>query len=262
MIPVCGIGTYDAYLDDRLLRLRGQCRGAAYATTADLLAMVAGRALLVVSATRDALQFSVGEAAKSVAAARERFRLLGQEAKIRHVAIESGHDYNQPMREAMYGWVEKWLRGRGDGSPIPEPSITRGGGGSLRCYPDGPSRPKTIVTIPEFARREGLAHLARRCRAARPSRAWIADAGRMKTMLRDQILGGFPKKTPLESEAPAQPERSGTSRSRPNAAFGRRRPAWSGAADTQGTAVVVVPRPKTGIQNRSPKSEIRNPESN
>src|SRR5262249_33105955 len=108
VIPVCGIGTYDSYLTTACCVCEVNAGGAVYATIADLLAMVAPRALLVISATKDALQFSVGEAAKSVAIACERFRLLGQEAKIRHLAVESGHDYNQAMREAMYGWVEKW----------------------------------------------------------------------------------------------------------------------------------------------------------
>ena len=75
VIPVCGIGTYDSYLRTACCVCEINIGGAIYATTADLLAMVAPRALLVVSASKDALQFSVAEAAKSVALARERFRL-------------------------------------------------------------------------------------------------------------------------------------------------------------------------------------------
>ena len=141
VIPVCGIGTYGAYLSTACCVCEINPGGAAYATTGDLLAMVAPRALLVISATRDALQFSVGEAARSVARARERFRLLGAEARIRHLAVDSGHDYNAPMRQAMYGWVEKWLRGRGDGGPIKEPEVQVEEIATLRCYPDGRSRP-------------------------------------------------------------------------------------------------------------------------
>ena len=171
VIPVCGVGTYDAYLCTACCVCEINVGGAIYATTADLLAMVAPRALLVISATRDALQFSVGEAAKSVAAARERFRLLGAEAKIRHLAVDSGHDYNAPMREAMYGWVEKWLAGRGDGDPIKEPEVQLEEIAALRCYPDGRSRPKTIVTIPEFAHNEGTRAAGRASEAARPQGA-------------------------------------------------------------------------------------------
>ena len=92
--------------------------------------------VLVISATHDAQQFSVREAAKSVACARDRFRSQDAEARIRHLAIESGHDFNAPMREAMYGWVEKWLRGRGDGDPIKEPHFEVEPIRALRCYPD------------------------------------------------------------------------------------------------------------------------------
>jgi dienelactone hydrolase len=33
------------------------------------------------------------------------------------------HDYNKPMREQMIGFFNKYLRGMGDGSPVPEPPI-------------------------------------------------------------------------------------------------------------------------------------------
>src|SRR5262249_18407143 len=174
--------------------------GAAYATAADLLAMVAPRALLVISATRDALQFSVGEAAKSIAAARERYRLLGHPEKIRHVAIESGHDYNQPMRKGRYGGVEKGRRGRGDGSPVAEPPITVEDVEALRCYPHGTSRPRTIVTIPEFARREGQERLAALPKPPDHRQRWEADAARIRAELRDRILGGTPSNTALEPQ--------------------------------------------------------------
>ena len=171
VIPVCGIGTYASYLKTACCICEVNPGGASYATTGDLLAMVAPRALMVINATRDAVQFSVGEAAKSIAAARERFRLLGCEDRIRHVAIESGHDYNQPMREAMYGWVERWLRGRGDGQPIPEPAHVVEDVEALRCYPRGTARPKTVVTIPEFARSEGRERLKALTGTPRSSRA-------------------------------------------------------------------------------------------
>jgi dienelactone hydrolase len=198
VIPVCGIGTYDAYLTTACCVCEINGGGAVQATTADLLAMIAPRALMVISATRDALQFSVAEAAKSIVQARNRFRLQGVEGKIRHVAIESGHDYNQPMREAMYGWVEKWLKGRGDGSPVPEPKVSLEDVDAIRCYPDGAHRPRSIVTIPRFARRQGETLLASAPRVPDHRQRWDADAARMRAVLRDQILGGFPPRVALQ----------------------------------------------------------------
>jgi dienelactone hydrolase len=238
VIPVCGIGTYDAYLTTACCVCEVNAGGAAYATAGDLLAMVAPRALLVISATRDAFQFSVGEAAKSIAAARERYRLLGHPEKIRHVAIESGHDYNQPMREAMYGWVEKWLRGRGDGSPIAEPPITVEDVEALRCYPRGTTRPKTIVTIPEFARREGQERLAALPKPPDHRQRWEADAERMRAQLRDRILGGFPQKTPLEPQGRIGPKGVNVTITTERGIHARGRAVF-GPATRPGTAILV-----------------------
>jgi hypothetical protein len=124
--------------------------------------------------------------------------LLGADEKIRHIAIDSGHDYNQAMREAMYGWVEKWLRSRGDGRPIPEPEIKVEDVAALRCYPDSVSRPRSIVTIPEFARREGRARLAALAGPPDHRERWIADAELMRVRLRDTLMGGIPAKPPVE----------------------------------------------------------------
>jgi dienelactone hydrolase len=207
VVPVCGVGTYETYLTTACCVCEVNIGGATYATTGDVLALIAPRALLVVSATRDAVQFSVGEASKSVAHARERFRLLGQEAKIRHTAIDSGHDFNQPMRESMYGWLEKWLRGRGDGGPVSEPEVKVEEIETLRCFPAGTPRPKTVVTIPEWVYRQGTARLAALANAPDHIEQWNADAERMRSRLREQILGGFPQSTPLQARRSGTPER-------------------------------------------------------
>jgi hypothetical protein len=161
--------------------------GLTYADTGDLLAMMAPRALLVVSATQDALQFSVGEAAKSVAHARTRYRALNADERLKHLPIESKHDYGRPMREAMYGWLERWLRGKGDGSPVAEPEHRTEDPQVLRCYPDGPSRPKTIVTIPEFALREGRERLKALPSIPDHRERWEADAAHLRAVLNDLV---------------------------------------------------------------------------
>jgi len=208
VVPVCGVGTYESYLETACCVCEVNPGGLSYATTGDLLAMTAPRALLVINATRDGVQFSVGEAAKSIAYARSRFELLGAGARIRHLPVESGHDYNQEMREAMYGWLDRWLRDRGDGSPIPEPEIQTEDAATLRCYPDAESRPATIVTIPAFARREGLARLDALAPAPDHRQAWEADAIRIKAGLRDNVLGGLPSTRP---PAPSVSQNAGES---------------------------------------------------
>lgn len=192
VVPVCGIGTYESYLTSACCVCEVNVGGLTYALTGDLLAMVAPRALMVVSATRDAFQFSVGEARKSIDYARGRFRLLGQADRLRHVAIESGHDYNQAMREALYGWLDRWLRDQGDGGPIPEPEVKVEEPATLRCYPEAASRPRTVVTIPQFARKEGAARLASIPAVPDHRERWKADAVRLSNRLREAIFGTYP----------------------------------------------------------------------
>ncbi|MDG3003484.1 hypothetical protein [Paludisphaera mucosa] len=115
---------------------------------------------------------------------------------MRHVTIDSGHDYNRPMREAMYGWLDRWLRGRGDGSPVPEPEVRHEDPALLRCYPDAPSRPATIVTIPTFAHREAAARIAAVPRAPDHVQAWEAEAVAIRAALADEVLGGLPQAAP------------------------------------------------------------------
>ena len=114
--------------------------------------LTAPRGLMVINATRDGVQFSVAEARKSLAATGELYDVLGVARNVRHVVVDSGHDYNQPMREAMYGWMTRFLKGEGDGSPITEPEIVTRDPEIVRCYPNG-TRAKDHVTVPMFADR-------------------------------------------------------------------------------------------------------------
>jgi large subunit ribosomal protein L23 len=49
------------------------------------------------------------------------------------------------MREAMYGWMTKYLKDEGDGSPIPEPEMTLEDPETLRCFRVHPDATKSDV---------------------------------------------------------------------------------------------------------------------
>src|SRR5207245_1430386 len=124
VVPVCSVGTYQAYLHAACCVCEVLPGALRFAEEGDVLSLVAPRALMVINATRDAYQFSVTEAAKSVDRARVVFKLYGAGEKVQHTIFESGHAYNQPMREAMYGWMTQWLKNEGEGKPIAEPKHT------------------------------------------------------------------------------------------------------------------------------------------
>jgi dienelactone hydrolase len=193
VVPVCSVGTYQAYLHAACCVCEVLPGALRFAEEGDVLSLVAPRALMVINATKDAYQFSVGEATRSIDRARSVFRLYGAVDKLRHAVFESGHDYSQAMREAMYGWMARWLRNEGDGAPIPEPKHTIETPEDLRCLTDA-GRPKEFLFPPSFAAREARTLLARLTRH-KPDHVqdWEATAIAMRTWLTRDVFGGFPQ---------------------------------------------------------------------
>jgi cephalosporin-C deacetylase-like acetyl esterase len=192
VVPVCSVGTYDSYIGAACCVCEALPGGLKIAEEGEILALVAPRSLMVINATRDAHQFSVEEAQKSIARARPMFELLNANDRLKHVVFESGHDYSQPMREAMYGWLARSLKGEGDGSPIPEPELTIEDVDTLRCFPD--DRPQSFTLPPAFVYEKAKQKLKR---IGRPDHReqWEANALVMKMDLESRIFGGFPRST-------------------------------------------------------------------
>jgi cephalosporin-C deacetylase-like acetyl esterase len=195
VVPVCSVGNYRAYLGVGCCMCELVPGALRFAEEWGVLGLVAPRGLMVVNATRDASQFSVEEAKKTLARVEPIFRLLDRPANVRHTLFESGHDYSRPMREAMYGWMALQLKGEGDGSPIAEPAFQAEDPEALRCYP-GDTRPDDWATIPRFAAARG-----RRLLAARPEPTdavvWRATSEALRAVLVEKVLGGFPATPPV-----------------------------------------------------------------
>jgi hypothetical protein len=135
--------------------------------------------------------------------------LYGKSAHAKHTIIESKHDYNQPMREAMYGWMTLHLKGDGTGEPIPEPEIETEDPESLRCYP-GETRPDTFVTLPQFAAAEARKILKTRTPPSHTEH-WESEEMTMRFALENRVLGKFPRKKSLPIDV--QTTEDGKSRS-------------------------------------------------
>ena len=188
VVPVCSVGNYQSYLGQACCMCE-VVPGALQFTEEDaILGLTAPRALMVISATRDAVQFSPPEAAKSIARARILYGRQGVSDKLVHKIFESGHDYSRPMRESMVGFLKQHLLGQGDGSPVPEKPFEHEEPESLRLFP-GNSRPADWPTLPQFAKAQGQLILAK----TKP-----ADLGALKKVLHGQgkiSLGGPAQRT-------------------------------------------------------------------
>lgn len=194
VVPVCSVGTYQAYLGAACCMCEVTPGAISYTEEAGVLSLVAPRALMLINATKDAFQFSVGEAKKSLDAAKEIFRLYGKEDNAQRVVVDAGHGYNKEMREAMYGFMTKHLKSVGDGSPIPEPEFQTEEAETLRCFPND-SRPDDFGTVPKFAAAVGR-EILRRKPVPDHAEWWVTNEAGMRDAL-PRILGGFPKPGPL-----------------------------------------------------------------
>jgi dienelactone hydrolase len=192
VVPVCSVGTYQAYLSAACCVCEVLPGALRFAEEGDVLSLAAPRALMVINATKDAFQFSVAEAEKSVARAMPVFKLLEAPQKLKHVTFESPHAYNQPMREAMYGWMALWLRGEGTGKPIPEPKHKIEKAEDLAVFSDD-ERPKGFLYPPSLAAREAGRLLAKFAEVkADHAEDWESTAVYMRGQLRKQVFGDFP----------------------------------------------------------------------
>jgi dienelactone hydrolase len=140
VVPVCSVGTYQAYLGIACCMCEVVPGALRFTEEGGILGLTAPRGLMVVNVTRDGVQFSIAEAKKSLAFAEGVYKVYDKADRIRHATFDWHHDYSQAMREALYGWLAKHLKGEGDGSPIPDPPMQTEDPEALRCFP-GDSRP-------------------------------------------------------------------------------------------------------------------------
>jgi dienelactone hydrolase len=184
VVPVCSVGNYQAYLGAACCMCEVVPGALRFTEEGSVLGLCAPRGLMVVNATRDAKQFSVDEAKKSVEWANSVFKLHSQSTSAKHAIFDSPHDYSKAMREEMYGWMAMNLKGEGDGTPIKEPEFKTENPEDLRCFP-GNTRPKEWVTLPQFAAAEG--------RRLRANPALLANPAESRKAL-VKALGGIPEK--------------------------------------------------------------------
>ncbi len=195
VIPTCSVGTYDAYLTTACCMCEVVPNALRTTEEWGVLGLAAPRGLMVINASKDGIQFSVGEARKSLGKADSVFAVMGQPAHLRHNVYFWHHDYSRPMREAMYGWMAYHLKGEGDGSPIPESKFETFDPEKIRCFPNG-SRPDDWLTLPQFAAREGRKIVAD-WKVPATKADWEKNSAQMRKTLVEKTFGGFPEKSPL-----------------------------------------------------------------
>lgn len=88
----------------------------------DVLGIRAPKPVLIVGAQDDP-EFPANAMLRTVVKAQAEWALFGKKDDLRGIVFPGGHDYSQPMREAVIGFFDKHLRGASDGSPLQQPPI-------------------------------------------------------------------------------------------------------------------------------------------
>jgi hypothetical protein len=90
-------------------------------TNVEIAATIAPRPLLMVSATGDWTNETLE---LEYPAVRSLYALVGAADRVSAVRFTADHNYNKDSREAMYGWMGRWLNGAPSSDPVPERSFT------------------------------------------------------------------------------------------------------------------------------------------
>ena len=164
-VPVCSVGNYRSYLGTACCMCELVPGALTFTEEWGVLGLAAPKPLMIVNATRDAVQFSVPEAKKTIAGLEPLYRLSGRPAEPASRRLRVGPRLQQGDARGGVRLVRSPPRRPGDGSPIAEPAIQTEDPEALRCFP-GDTRPDDFVTLPKYAAAEGR----RLLRARRPSR--------------------------------------------------------------------------------------------
>lgn len=125
---------------------------------AGLLALCAPRPMLLGTAQFDF--FPIEGARESFAEAKRLYEIAGAGDRIARAEAPEKHGLTRPLREAVYGWFDRWLSGRVDAADAREIPVAPRTAMELRVCAEGQanvtfrSRPLLPLALEEFRRRE------------------------------------------------------------------------------------------------------------
>ncbi len=149
-VPVCYVVTYDSLWSTGIWHCVCSHFPAllSHADMGQVAALVAPRPQLLMHGTQDDMFLTWGSQ-QAFNEAREIYRLYGAEDRVRILESDCPHDYNQPMREQMYGFAAKWLLGQPSDAPQPEAAFALRSAAALAC-----GIPKDSLTLRDLAQAE------------------------------------------------------------------------------------------------------------
>lgn len=185
-VPVCYISSYETHMGATACVCEVPASILRYANQWEILALHAPRPLFCIAAARDVPVFLPAPMLATLEKTRGVYRLYGAEDQVTSAIIDSGHDYNLPMRELLYRHVVHHLLGRPEAT-IAEPA-------DLPVEPVAALKvglPDHSETMQSLTYRRA-AELVSRIDSPRDAPEWQQSKVRLLRQLREEILGGLP----------------------------------------------------------------------
>ncbi len=144
-VPVCSVGSYESYLYEPNCCCETLPGGLNVTEMGGILALAAPRAMMICTGLYDVKTFSPQEMLRSYEAALPVFKKLGAWENFTYRIFNHGHAYSPEARQAMLGFFELHLKGKGHGLPIEEEPFTTLDEDKLLAFAPG-QRPEKVVS--------------------------------------------------------------------------------------------------------------------
>lgn len=144
----------------------------------EVVGLIAPRPFLMGNGAKDPI-FPIAGTRDTLRRGKAIYELYGVPERVSLVEADLGHGWSQPLREACYGWMLTWLRGRGTGDPVPEEDYEAEPWDSpdLTCYKDDkmPEDRETLVTLAQRMGRELIGQYDEPPTAAGQRQQWARE---------------------------------------------------------------------------------------
>jgi cephalosporin-C deacetylase-like acetyl esterase len=188
-VPVCSTSSYERMLAQGQIGNPCQDPVRSYVDNldmADLLMAAVPRPLQIIVAQYDV--FPLAGAREVYLDVADCYRACGVRERASFVEVPARHDYNQPMRESMYAWFNRWLKDGPAGGTVAEQPFQPEPVSTLWCTTTGQvatgagDTVATVATVPTINRRRAQALMP-----ARPALDTRADTERHGATMRAAV---------------------------------------------------------------------------
>ncbi len=148
VVPVCSMGAYRKFVGSFNCMCETPFGIAGKLEQFDVMAAIAPRALLVMSARVDNVSFRYEDAQANTEQASRLWELFGERERVRFESLPVSHGYPKEAREACLGWFNRWLKDGEESAPIQEMEVPVEDYATLSCYPTAATA--QVMTLPAF----------------------------------------------------------------------------------------------------------------